>query len=224
MTMPETIAVQHRIRSAPAPAASGRLWVRAQSIRQPSDCARRQPSIRACSAVSAATSTSTPVDLEIGGAVDRRDAALAALELGIENARADQEQSGNGRNHEGKRAADGLHAGLLASWPWKSKQVLVGGEDERRRKLHLRQSGRRHRRRQCAGEGDRAARQGDRAARAPTRRSAASAASSTSRRPAIATRCWSPPMTASAPSSSSRSTAAATTASASISSRCAPTI
>ena len=59
---------------------------------------------------------------------------------------------------------------------------------------------------------------------APTPSSAASAASSTSRRRAIAIRCWSPPMTASAPSSSSRSRPAGTTASASISSRCAPTI
>ena len=100
----------------------------------------------------------------------------------------------------------------------------LGGADERGRKLHLRQSGRRHRRRQRAGQGDRAARQGDGAARARTRRSAGSAASSTSRRRAIAIRCWSPPMTASAPSSSSPSTAAAMTASASTWSRCAPTI
>ena len=37
------------------------------------------------------------------------------------------EQGGHDRNQNGKWAANGLHARLFASWPWKSKRVVGSG-------------------------------------------------------------------------------------------------
>ena len=88
---------------------------------------------------------------------------------------------------------------------------------------HLSRRRRRHRRRQRARRAHQAARALHRAGPAPTPRSAASAASSTSRPPASPIRSWSPPPTASAPSSRSPSRPASTTRSASTSSPCAST-
>ena len=101
---------------------------------------------------------------------------------------------------------------------------LPGERDERaQERPDLRRCGRRHRRRQRHGR-ERSSRWcGQPAGRAPTARSAASAACSTSRRRASPIRSSSPPTTASAPSSRSPSRPACTTRSASTSSPCAST-
>ena len=105
MTIPETMPF--RVDSGSVGAwPIGRLWVRAQSIFQPSDWARRQPSSRAFSAVGRGDVDLDPQDLEIGGAVHRRDAAIGALQLRVEHAGANQEERGDERDREGKRSAE----------------------------------------------------------------------------------------------------------------------
>ena len=104
---------------------SGRPWVLAQSAFQPLRWAWRQPSSRAFSAVSARDVDLDAGDLEGAGAVDRRHAAVGAFELGVEHARADERAEASDGISEGERAAGKLHAGLLASWPWKSKRDVA---------------------------------------------------------------------------------------------------
>ena len=62
-------------------------------------------------------------NLEIGRAVIGIDAAIGAVQLG-ERGAAEQEGQRHHRNQGGKWATQEPHARLLASWPWKSKQVL----------------------------------------------------------------------------------------------------
>ena len=76
------------------------------------------------------------------------------------------------------------------------------------KRAFIQAGGRRHRRRQCPWSRPSSRPCARPAAPAPMPKSAASAGCSTSRRPASSIRCWSPPMTASAPSSRSPSTPA----------------